>query len=330
MGTFLRELGKASLLVAVGICWIIILFPDSLGIRKISTKNDPAEVVVTEKYTNLAVGVDVEVCEPLIKTSLKHIRQAEGSPRQKEIAEVATALLRKRGCLGGVGVLRTSAAHPYKYQSVPFSESVSMTLVQETVYIRVKDFLISTGGHEFQKALDVLGAFPERPPVVVDLRGNSGGYQPAARALLELFSPQDGALIGSERHIGKFGWGKGETFSFTRSRGHLADPHTLTILVDQETASASEIFAFTLRAWYPETVFLGQTTFKKGSVYTLVEKDGVGIWFPTREYFSPKGEKIDGVGISPRFPFPRLLCPGDVPECIVGYVEKIRLRMGAR
>ena len=71
------------------------------------------------------------------------------------------------------------------------------------------------------------------------------------------------------------------------------------MILDKESASASEIVAGALKDWN-RAIIVGIQTFGKGSVQSLIPlADGSGLRLTTAKYYTPKGISIQGVGITP-------------------------------
>lgn len=128
--------------------------------------------------------------------------------------------------------------------------------------------------------------------VILDLRSNGGGYVSAAKDLLSLWIDGDTVLIQKS---------KGSSDTVTRAnRGQatLANMPTV-VLVNNGTASASEIVAGALKD-YDKATILGETTFGKGVVQTLLNlSNNSMLKVTTARWYTPKGNTINGEGITP-------------------------------
>ncbi|MBR6964835.1 S41 family peptidase [Candidatus Saccharibacteria bacterium] len=128
--------------------------------------------------------------------------------------------------------------------------------------------------------------------VILDLRGNGGGYVSAAQELLSLWVDGDTILIQKSKHE------RDSSLSTTSGRARLAGIKTI-VLVDGSTASASEIVAGALQD-YEKATILGEKTYGKGVVQNMFELSGSTILkVTTASWYTPLGRSINKTGIEP-------------------------------
>jgi len=142
----------------------------------------------------------------------------------------------------------------------------------------------------FDKAVqDILSKNPKG--IILDLRNNPGGYLDTAVAVASEWV-KSGPVV-----IEKTGDGK-ENKYLSNGNARLQNFKTV-ILVNQGSASASEIVSGALRD-YGKATLIGEKTFGKGSVQTLVDfADGSAVKVTIAKWFTPKGDSINEVGIEP-------------------------------
>jgi carboxyl-terminal processing protease len=130
--------------------------------------------------------------------------------------------------------------------------------------------------------------------LVLDLRGNPGGYLDAAVDMASWFLPSGSAVV-TEDYAGN------RDNIVHRSRGYnvFTDNLKMVILVDKGSASASEILALALRS-YGKATLVGATTFGKGSVQELVDiTSDTALKLTVARWVGPNGEPIPHSGIVP-------------------------------
>ena len=121
--------------------------------------------------------------------------------------------------------------------------------------------------------------------LVLDLRNNPGGFLDQAIHVAEVFLP-NGALILTQK--GRNGLRDNTYRSFNRA----ADPIPLVILVNENTASASEIVAGAMQD-HDRALIVGQTSFGKGLVQSIIPlSDGAGLTLTSAKYYTPSGRLI--------------------------------------
>lgn len=128
--------------------------------------------------------------------------------------------------------------------------------------------------------------------VILDLRGNGGGYVSAAQDLLALWLDGKDILTQKSIHFGD------QTSSTARGKAILGDIKTV-VLVNQSTASASEITAAALKE-YGKATIVGETTFGKGVVQKMIDlADGGMLKVTVAEWMTPNNNSINDVGVKP-------------------------------
>ena len=128
--------------------------------------------------------------------------------------------------------------------------------------------------------------------VILDLRGNGGGYVNAAKDLLSLWINGDTILVQKSKH------GNDDITKSDTNKAILSDMKTI-VLVNGSTASASEIVAGALQDYDKATV-VGETTYGKGVVQTMFDfPNGSKLKVTTASWYTPKERSINKTGIEP-------------------------------
>ncbi len=128
--------------------------------------------------------------------------------------------------------------------------------------------------------------------VILDLRNNGGGYVSAAQDLLGLWVSNKPVLIQKSKHFGN------STMNSVSGKAMLENMKTI-ILVNESTASASEIVAGALQDYGKATV-VGTKTFGKGVVQNLYNLSaGSLLKVTTASWYTPNDRSINKTGITP-------------------------------
>jgi carboxyl-terminal processing protease len=169
-------------------------------------------------------------------------------------------------------------------------ESVKAKTLENIGYVRLTQFQEATG-RDLSKALK---QFKEQKVqgTILDLRNNPGGLLTAAVEVSEQFLPSGKLVVYTKgRESKKDEW-------FAKGKDQMEDA-PMIILVNEGSASASEIVAGALQDW-GRAVIVGTTSFGKGSVQTILPLgDGSGLRLTTAKYYTPKGRSIQSTGITP-------------------------------
>jgi carboxyl-terminal processing protease len=158
-------------------------------------------------------------------------------------------------------------------------------------YLKLRQFQ-EQSPHDLEAALEKF-AKNGMKSLILDLRNNPGGLLTAAVEVSEKFIDDGKLVVYTEGRVRN----QNMRFSAHAKRGYAQMP--MVVLVNQGSASASEIVAGALQDWGRATV-VGTQTFGKGSVQTIIPlSDGSGLRLTTAKYFTPKGRSIHGKGITP-------------------------------
>ena len=168
--------------------------------------------------------------------------------------------------------------------SIPVaSVDISYMINKDLGYIKVSRFGATTF-HEFSKGLEKLKQQGLKK-LVVDLRGNSGGYMSAATNMINEFLPEGKMIVYTE------GKSQAKTDYVSTGRGHCQDL-PIVILIDEGSASASEIFAGAIQDNDRGKV-IGRRSFGKGLVQEQrMLPDGSAMRLTIARYHTPTGRCI--------------------------------------
>ena len=139
----------------------------------------------------------------------------------------------------------------------------------------------------------------ENPPIgyVLDLRNNPGGLLTESVSVSDIFL-EEGEIVSIR------GREKKDVQVFSAKKGDLINKKPLVVLINEGSASASEIVAGALQD-HDRAVIMGMKSFGKGSVQTIVPIDSGAIRLTIAKYYTPSGDSIQAVGIEPDVVVPR-------------------------
>lgn len=153
----------------------------------------------------------------------------------------------------------------------------------EVGYIKLSNFA-ETSTKEFLKATDSLKK-QGMTSLILDLQGNGGGYLHIAHELCDEFIDGNKLLVYTEgRSFPRKDYNAGKTGSFEKGR--------LVVLIDESSASASEIVTGAIQDW-DRGLVIGRRSFGKGLVQKPVNlPDGSMVRITTQRYYTPSGRCI--------------------------------------
>lgn len=127
--------------------------------------------------------------------------------------------------------------------------------------------------------------------IILDLRGNPGGVLKSAVTVADGFL-DDGLIVYTSGR-------SPNQMEYTAKAGQWAGDVPLVVLVDRNSASASEVLAGALQD-HGRALIIGEPTFGKGSVQSVLSlRNGGGLRLTTSRYYTPLGHSIQARGIQP-------------------------------
>lgn len=224
----------------------------------------------------------------------------DGAPTAEPLRELANASVweaRLRGASGTrvtVSVVRAGWKDPRSFTLV--RAQVKQPTVRHRVLEKGIGYLAITRFSEATSTDAAAGLVQLRQQggldvLVLDLRNDPGGLVDQAVAVADQFL--DGGTIVTIR--GR----QGSVETQSAHKGGLATAVPVIVLVDQGTASASEILAAALRD-HGRAKLVGVPTYGKGTVQTFYDLvDGAGLKLTTARYYTPKGNSLESKGLVP-------------------------------
>ena len=239
----------------------------------------------------------------------------EGSPAEKAgllsgdiVISVDGTVVKEVGYLTALDLFRGESGSEVSMEVRRGEEILSLTAVRSTYtpqtvyaetvfrdgklygYVRIAEFLsIQTTYNQLKRAVDAL-VEANVEGLIFDVRDNTGGDLNAIVRILDYLLPE-GPIV----HMHYAGVEKPYTYSSGVSEIDLP----MVVLVNENTASAAELFAVALRD-YGKAELVGQKTFGKGCGQTgKLLSDGSVVFITTFLYNPPYSENYDGIGLFP-------------------------------
>jgi len=214
-----------------------------------------------------------------------------------DLNDAVTKLRGRKGDPVTLGVMRTGLSEPRAYTII--RDTIKLNPVEGELlegnigYIQIKAFHEGVG-EELQTLLARFTRESGAPlrGVVLDLRGDPGGYLKEAEQVGDAFL-SDGVIVTT------VDGGTGRRDENRATRAGTAPNYPIAVLVNGNSASASEIVAGALRN-QDRAVIIGERTFGKGSVQNLYNHDdGSRLKLTVAKYLTPGDRSIQAVGIPP-------------------------------
>ncbi len=192
----------------------------------------------------------------------------------------------ERGSVANIQILRGKELKtvPVTRGSIPVPSVDAAYMINKTTgYIKLNKFT-EKSYEEFMAAMETLKSLGLQE-LIFDLRGNGGGYMGEAIDMADEFLDDDKLVVYTEGTNSK----KRE---YRCKRPGLFEKGKLTVLVDELSASASEVIAGALQDWKRASI-IGRRTFGKGLVQEQYDlSDGSAIRLTVARYYTPLGRSI--------------------------------------
>lgn len=207
---------------------------------------------------------------------------------KRPINDIITMLRGKRGSKVSVGVVRRGVSEPITFKitrdKIPVNSiDATYMLDDSTGYIRLSRFA-EKSAEEMEKAVKSLRKEGMRR-LILDLQGNGGGYLNVAVAIADMFLDKDQLIVYTE--------GRNTRRAQEKASGKpLLPDERVVVMVDELSASASEILAGALQDW-DRAVVVGRRTFGKGLVQRPITlPDQSLLRLTVARYHTPTGRCI--------------------------------------
>lgn len=274
------------------------------------TKEEYDSMMASTSGTYYGVGAVLSQDAKTMQVSVLHVY--EGSPAEKaglrdgdilvkvedinavdmELSELVTHIRGDKGTQVHVQIAREGEEDYLEFDitrdKVEVPTVTSEMLEGQVGYISITEFAEPTET-QFKKAVEELEAQGMKS-MIVDLRDNPGGYLTAVTEILDDILPEGITVYTEDKY--------GNRENYTSDEEHQMN-YPLAVLINENSASASEIFAGAIKD-YEYGTLIGTKTFGKGIVQSLRQlSDGSALKLTTAKYYTPKGNYIHEKGIEP-------------------------------
>jgi len=184
-----------------------------------------------------------------------------------------------------------------------------------TAYIKLDRFN-STAAQDFRFALSELRRKNEMKSLIIDLRDNPGGLLEPAVQICELFLPAKSVIVTTRGRNGE------ELYSYNSSSNPVEPDLPLVVMINENSASASEILAGALQD-YDRAVIVGRRSYGKGLVQSILPLPYKGnLKITTAKYYTPSGRCIQRIKFGEMYQTASKV--SDSPDSTVYYTKNKR------
>ena len=240
---------------------------------------------------------DTPAAKAGIKAGDYIVKIGEEQVQGKSLLEAVKLMRGPIGTSVNLTVRRKNVKKPLEFKIVRKIievQSVSSEVIgkdKKLGYIRLKSFN-ENSDKQFLKSLKKFEKEYNVKGYVLDLRNNPGGLLTQAINITDFFL-EDGEIVSTKgRKIS-------ETRKFFARKGDEIKGKPIVVLINNGSASASEIFAGALKD-HKRAIILGENSYGKGSVQSIIPLgNGGGMRLTISKYYLPSGKSISAVGVKP-------------------------------
>lgn len=254
--------------------------------------------VTVSLTNNQCVIIDIFEDSPADKAGLKVgdviIKVGKRKISEENLDQVSEFIQGKSGTKVSITVLRNNEEKTVKVSrgviEIPAVASKVIEKEDQKVGYIVIDSFTATVYKQFKKELTSL----EKKGIdslIIDVRSNPGGYLSQTRKILDLFFKKGTTLYQIET--------KGEKEK-VKATSSTYKKYPVAILINQDSASASEILASSFQDNYKKSTIIGVTSYGKGTIQKAVElSSGASFKYTTQKWLTAKGKWINEKGVVP-------------------------------
>lgn len=204
--------------------------------------------------------------------------------------EVANIVMGKEGSTLTLTVAREGVELDVDLTRATVLHSVFGEVINGTGYIELDQF----GESSAEEVINYLNKFEgKQDKLILDLRDNGGGYLDSVVDIASYLIDKDEVVLITENSQGK-------TIEEKTNYDKKYEFEDIVVLVNENTASASEVLTAALAYHLDNVTVVGTNTYGKGTVQqSKIFDDGSAMKYTTAEWLTPNGEKINKVGIKP-------------------------------
>ena len=244
--------------------------------------------VITPMEDSPADKVGVKAGDYIIKINEKQVKGLN-------LMEAVNLMRGKIGTPINITIRRLDVEEDLKFVIVRDKikvREVSSAIKENVGYIRLSAFNEQSGDQLLNKIKDFSKTNKNLNGYILDLRNNPGGLLSQAVKISDAF-------LDSGEIVSIKGRDKNDIKIYTARKGDALKGKPLIILINRGSASASEIVSGALKD-HKRAILLGEKTFGKGSVQTIISlKNKGGLRLTTAKYYLPSGTSISEIGVEP-------------------------------